>query len=540
MTWKRLTVLAAVAAISFASGGWLLQRRSGDAAAVYRQARLFDDVVAHLADYYVDSLSERELYRMAIEGMLGEIGDPYSVFMEREEYDQLNESTTGNYGGLGIQIDVRDGWITVVAPLPDTPAERAGIQSGDRIIELDGGSTRDWNIEKAVQELRGKPGTVANLTIARIGVSEPIEVPVERAEIHVRSVQATMMLDDRVGYVWLNPVSASSREELEAEIERLRASGLRALVLDLRDNPGGLLDQGVDVADMFLDSGEEIVAVRGRAPGMSQTFRDRRRQQWPDLPIVVLVNDYTASAAEIIAGALQDHDRAMIVGTPTFGKGLVQSLFRLTPNEWLKLTTGRWYTPSGRSIQAPRASGGDPLVARRAAGQPSPDPESGAAAAPVVERADTFRTAAGRPVSGGGGIVPDTIVRPDTLTDGEREFVRRIGAGMPVYYDVITSYAIELAEQGLVAPDFETTPATLREVLVRMRARGIEMDEATFMAAQRWVGQRLAHQALRYGHGRQAEFRRRLQDDAQAQAAIRLLDGVRSPRELLGLGPGQR
>jgi len=519
MKTTRAFVLMAVAAVSFASGGWLLQHQAGGAS-VYRRASVFNDVLAHVADYYVDSLSEADLYGLAIDGLLKELGDPYSVFLEKSDYDRLSESTTGNYGGLGIQIDVRDGIITVVSPLPDTPAERAGVQPGDRIIELDGSSTRDWSVDRAVDELRGEPGTSITITITRIGVSEPIKLQIERAEIHVRSVQVAMLANDGVGYVWLTHVSAESRDELHDELERLQRDGMTSLVLDLRDNAGGLLDQGVDVTDLFLDAGREIVSVRGRMPSISQTYRDRHPQTWPDLPIVVLVNGYSASAAEIIAGALQDQDRAVLVGTPTFGKGLVQSVFKLGGDEWLKLTTARWYTPSGRTIQRQRGPDGEMLAEAS---------DSSHAAA------DTFHTAAGRVVIGGGGIVPDSVVPADTLDAAQRAFLEQLGGDLGVYQDVLASYAIELAEQRAVSPSFVATDAIRDEVYARLTSRGAQIDRRVFLAAAPWVMRNLTYQAVRYAHGREAEFRRRMQDDVQVQAAIRLAASARSPEQLLEL-----
>src|SRR5439155_1122256 len=294
MKLRNVVIVTAAVGLALATGGWLLQRETEPTGSVYQQARLFEDVLAHVADFYVDSIEERRLYQMAIDGMLDQLHDPYSVFLKRDDFRALNEATTGNYGGLGIQIDVRDGWITVVGPL------------------------------------------AFKLT---------------RATIHIRSVQVSMMLDDRVGYVLLTPVSETSAQELTDAVNGLVQKGMKSLVLDLRGNPGGLLDQGVAVSELFLDPGQEVVETRGRAPTTSKTYRDAKPQPWPNLPVVVLTNGGTASAAEIITGALQDHDRAVVVGTPTFGKGLVQSLWQLTPETALKLTTARWFTPSGRTIQ---------------------------------------------------------------------------------------------------------------------------------------------------------------------------------------------
>ena len=321
---------------------------------MYQQARLFDDVLGHVSAYYVDSIGETDLYQKATRGMLEQLKDPYSVLLTGDDYKALTEQTSGNYAGLGIQIDVRDGWITVVAPLPETPAERAGVETGDQIIEVDGKSTEGWKNDEAVKALRGAAGSKITITVRRSGIPDPIKYTLTRAQIHIRSVPPGTMFDGGVGYISLNPVSETSAEELRQEIAAMKKKGMKSMILDLRQNPGGLLDQGVEVSDLFLDTKQEIVSTRGRARGSTKEFFDEARQTWPDLPIVVLVNDGTASAAEIIAGALQDHDRAVVVGSPTFGKGLVQTLFPLGEGVALKLTTARWYTPSGRTIQRSR------------------------------------------------------------------------------------------------------------------------------------------------------------------------------------------
>ena len=415
---QRWGVIVVVSLISFLSGGWLLQRGTAAGGNVYQQARLFDDVLGHVSAYYVDSLGETDLYEKATEGMLEQLKDPYSVLLTGDDYKALTEQTSGNYAGLGIQIDVRDGWITVVAPLPETPAERAGIQTGDRIIEVDGKSTEGWKNDVAVKALRGAAGSKVTITIRRSGIPEPIKYPLTRAQIHIRSVPAGTMFDAGAGYISMNPVSETSAGELRQEITSLKKKGMKSLILDLRYNPGGLLDQGVEVSDLFLDAQQEIVSTRGRARGSTKQFFDDARQAWPELPIVVLVNEGTASAAEIIAGALQDHDRAVVVGTPTFGKGLVQTLFPLGEGVALKLTTARWYTPSGRTIQRTADSEEEQMAqaALEASDTMPGEPEVSASDSAIKAR-PVYRTGAGRIVRGGGGIVPDIVIRSDTLTE---------------------------------------------------------------------------------------------------------------------------
>jgi carboxyl-terminal processing protease len=535
---QRWGLIGLVAVISFLSGGWLLQRGVASDGNVYQQARLFDDVLSHVNSYFVDSLGETDLYQKATRGMLEQLMDPYSVLLMGDDYKALTEQTSGNYAGLGIQIDVRDGWITVVAPLPETPAERAGIATGDQIVEVDGKSTEGWKNDEAVKALRGEAGTKIAITIRRAGIPEPIKFRLTRAQIHMRSVSPGTLFNGGVGYISLNPVSETSAEELRQEITSLKSKGMKSLIMDLRGNPGGLLDQGVKVADLFLDSRQEIVSTRGRARGSTKEFLDEARQVWPDLPIVILVNDGTASAAEIIAGALQDHDRAVVVGSPTFGKGLVQTLFPLGEGVALKLTTARWFTPSGRTIQ--RIVKDEEDQATQAAMAVVSDTILGA---PDEENSDSalkerpiFRTDAGRIVRGGGGIVPDLVIRPDTLSDAEREFAKSLGNGLPQYRDALTSIALEAKRNhGITSESFKVTREMRQEVYRRLKARNVSINQSVFDGAGELVDEQLALEITRYVFGRPAEFRRRAAQDVQMQTAMGLLRKAQTPKQLLSL-----
>jgi carboxyl-terminal processing protease len=534
---QRWGVIVTVSVISFLSGGWLLQRGTAAGGNVYQQARLFDDVLGHVSAYYVDSLGETDLYQKATEGMLEQLKDPYSVLLTGEDYKALTIQTSGNYAGLGIQIDTRGGWITVIAPLPGTPAERAGVQTGDKIIQVEGRSTEGWTSDQALKALRGDAGTRVNLLIQRGGIAEPIKFALTRAQIHIRSVPPGTLFDGGIGYISLNTVSETSAAELRREIADQRAKGMKSLLLDLRQNPGGLLDQGVEVSDLFLDTKQEIVSTRGRARGSTKQFVDEARQSWPDLPIVVLVNEGSASAAEIIAGALQDHDRAVVVGTPTFGKGLVQTLFPLGEGVALKLTTARWFTPSGRTIQREADSEEEQLAqAVVEAGDTAAAQHDPASSDSALKARPIFRTDGGRIVRGGGGIVPDIVVRGDTLTTTERAFGNSLGGKWSTYRDVLNTLALQAKEKKTISSEeFQVTPAMRREVYEQLKTKGVTVDSTIFKGASRLIDLQLGSEITRYVFGTAAEFRRNARNDQQLQSAIALLRKADTPKGLLGL-----
>jgi carboxyl-terminal processing protease len=515
----RWSALVAVAALSFFLGGWLVGRGVSNSA--LRGARLFDDVMARVSDAYVDSLPPAELYERAADGLLKSLDDPYTVLMRGADYADLRENTSGNFSGIGIQIDVRDGWITVVAPLPDTPADRAGIRTGDQVVEVDGGSTQGWNGDQALHHLRGTAGTKVKVGVRRPGQSTTVTYELTRAEIHVRSVTPGVLLEGRVGYLGLNPVADSSAYELEHAVDSLVRAGATSLVLDLRNNPGGLLTEGIMISDLFLDQGQTVLSTRGRAPGTTQSFADEATQRWPNLPIVVLVNEGTASAAEIIAGALQDHDRAVLLGAPTYGKGLVQSVYELGDSTALKITTSRWYTPSGRLIQKPHAV--DSVLSDTSRVKPD---------------TTTHRTDAGRRVRGGGGIAPDLAVEDGTLGAGARALALALGSHFGDFRDVTTAYALEAREKRLVTSEgFVVTEEMRRTIRTRLAARGVRVEDAVWTGGRPLVDQWLASDLARYVFGREAELRRRRAGDPQLQAAVALVRRATTPKSLLALLP---
>ncbi|SFM81896.1 S41 family peptidase [Thermodesulforhabdus norvegica] len=325
------------------------QRSSEDD--IFSQLKLFTDVMDLVQEQYVEEVEPSRLIQGAIKGMLQEL-DPHSAFMTPDEYRELQVETTGEFGGIGIEITIRDGILTVVAPLEGTPADKAGIQPNDQIIRIDGEPTKDMSLMEAVKRLRGKEGTKVTITILREGVARPFDVELVRDIIRVRSIKY-VTLEPGFGYVRITSFQSDTSSELEKALEKLEEENkpLKGLILDLRNNPGGLLDQAVRVSDEFLDEGL-IVYTKGRHSQQTMRFEAHKNGRPHKYPIVVLVNGGSASASEIVAGALQDHKRAIIVGEPTFGKGSVQTVIPLKDGSAVRLTTALYYTPKGRLIQA--------------------------------------------------------------------------------------------------------------------------------------------------------------------------------------------
>jgi carboxyl-terminal processing protease len=511
---------AAVLSSALVSGGWLVERGLAGSGAPGggERARLLQEVIQHVARDYVDTLSDSTLYMRAAEGLVAELHDPHSVYLSPKLLASLSERTSGRYAGVGAQIDVRDGWMTVISPLPGGPARDAGIQTGDRITEVDGKPMRGLTIEEAQKVLRGAPSSVVRLTIERPAVAAPLKFAITRREIRVGSVQHATMLRDGVGYVALTIFSEASASDLRRAIDSLRSVGMRSLVFDLRGDPGGLLDQGVGVADLFLNPGQRIVSMRGRTPDITRSFDDRAPQPWPELPVAVLVDTNTASAAEIVAGALQDHDRAVVLGAPTYGKGSAQNVFRVADGGAVKLTTALWYTPSGRSINRKH---------------PAPDDDNADTTA-TKRTPPTYKTDAGRTVLGGGGINPDVLLPVTSPSSADSIFQWALGKQIPQFRDALTDYALSLAgKHAIASPDFTVTPERRPELLRRMRARGIAIDDAAYDASSSLINRLLGYEIARYVFGEQAESARRLRDDATVAAAVKFVSGATTQQELL-------
>ena len=507
-------------------GGWYAGRPTKMPAATATTPRapvqgrhLFDQVMMAVTQRYVDSIPANVLYEKAVTGMLDELGDPYTTFLPPDRLKALGEQISGVYGGIGLNVNKRDGIITVIEPFPSSPAYKAGVQMGDRLVAIDDVSTERMLPEEVGKFARGTPGTKVSLTLERAGIPKPFKITVVRDSVHRPAVARSLMMANDIAYVDINVFGTRTGEELQAAVDSLVKVGAKGLIIDLRGDPGGLLEQGVSVAELFLDPGQGIVELRSRPGALADNYSDREAQRWPNLAISVLMDHGSASASEIVAGALQDHDRAIVVGTNSFGKGSAQTVFSLSNGGGVRLTTARWYTPSGRSISRP-------LPSELEIDENNPR-------APRDTTRPVFKTDAGRKVLGGGGIIPDVIAADSVAPQALQALTRAMGAKVADLRDAIASEALAIKRSGkLAAPGSAVTPEMLNGLYENLVQRKAAPPRALFDGAAEWIARSLGYEMTRVVFGVEAEFLRRAQDDVALQKAAELLRGARTPREV--------
>ena len=483
----RVTHLAALGAVMLplVIGAFVYQQHETVAS-----AQLLDEVLRITSSRYVDSVGSNDLYEKAAKGLVKELNDPYSVLFTKKEFDQFSQQTGGKYGGIGMEIAPTNGFVTVQRVFPHTPASAGGVMEGDRILQVDTANARGWTT----------------------------------TQVHIPAVPYTLVFGN-VGYIPLQQFNETATQEVDDAIAAVTKAGATRLVFDMRGNPGGFLDQAISTSNLFLPQNQSILSVRGRT-GEVQAYSATDAPRQPKIPMVILLDGHTASASEIVAGALQDHDRALIMGTTSFGKGLVQSLFKLDGGYALKMTTAKWYTPSGRSIQKERK-----LLPDGEFVEVMPDSletDSARRARPQ------YKSDAGRIVYGGGGITPDIIVKADTLSTPEQKLLQSLAPKSQIFAQELQDYSSEM--KGKVQLGFAVTPQMRNAFIARLRAKGVSVD-STLVAAgagtelDRLIGVRITSMAF----GDSATKRKYLDDDNQLQRAIAALKGVQTTHGLFAL-----
>ncbi len=383
-----------------------------------------NDVLSYTEKYYVEEVDTPKLVEAAIEGIMGEL-DPHSFYISADDFTSIEESFRGDFEGIGIEFQVVNDTLTVVSPITGGPSEALGILPGDRILKIEGEDCIGITNEEVRQKLRGEAGTKVNISIHRTGVSGLVEYEIIRDKIPIYSVDVNLMLDDNTGYVSVSRFSETTYDELTAALKELKQNGMKQLVLDLRGNPGGYLSQAVDIADLFIDGEKKIVYTKGRREDTNDEYFASLPSAYEKMPLIILINHGSASASEIVSGAVQDWDRGLIVGETSFGKGLVQRQFALSDNSAIRLTISEYYTPSGRLIQRDFKDKKNPeeyyteVFDSLAEGDNTDH---------LVEKDSTkelFKTEGGRIVYGGGGITPDFIFKAESLSEYTRELLRK-------------------------------------------------------------------------------------------------------------------
>jgi carboxyl-terminal processing protease len=519
---RRRTAIIALALLPAVAGGFIVQDRASSDG-----ARLLDQVFTLISSRYVDTVGQAALYEKAARGMVKELNDPYSELFSPKELASFSQQTNGKYAGIGMQIQDLQGAITVSTVFPHTPAEQGGVREGDQIIYVDSLSTHGWSTQKVSDYLIGEPGTKVKVKFNRPGVTEPIAIDFTRQVIHIPAVPYAIVLDNRIGYVPVQRFNETSADEVQTAVNQLQREGAKGIILDFRGNPGGILEQSIAMSNLFLRGGQEIVSVRSRASA-PQSFGTTGSPLFPSIPLTVLTDGGTASASEIVSGALQDHDRALVVGSTSFGKGLVQTLFPLDGGYALKITTAKWYTPSGRSIQRERKFENGRFVDEK--------PDSAETEAKKKAR-PAYRSDAGRIVYGGGGITPDVLVRDDTLTTAEQNFTKTIAPKSQDFFVVLSDYTLELSHNA--NRSFTVQPQWRDEFYRRLTAKGVQVSRAQYDSASRYVNRLLEQRVARLVGGDSTAKRRDLPFDFPLQKALDLMEKGSTQKDLFTLAAAQ-
>jgi len=505
-------------------GGWALGL--GQVKGEDQRLRMIDEVLGKVRTQYVEELPDSVLAQRLLNGFFNEL-DPYSQYLDRAEFTNLRIGTSGTYHGLGIVISLRDGFLTVISPMEGTPAYRMGIMAGDRIIEIDGASTEGFSLNDAVERMRGPKGSKVKLTIARGRDFRRIEYEVTRDKIELKSVPYSFVGADGVAYIRLSQFAEETTHDLSKAMADAHKAGARGLIIDLRSNPGGLLTQAVEVSEQFVPQGKLIVETRGRQRSQNRGFSSRARTVFDEMPLIVLVNEGSASASEIVAGAIQDWDLGLIAGQTTFGKGSVQTVIDLSDGSAIKLTTAKYYTPSGRCIHREERRP-DPTVTAGVDGTGKEHHQ---------DQRDLHHTAMGREVFGGGGITPDITLEeaemPEVVVDHERR---------GLYYEFTTDFLKRHPNRAAGAP---LTDAEFGEFVTFAHERQSDepsqkFDDADLTAARPDIERGIRREIARRSDSDLAAWKIVLEGDRQYQEAKKLFDQAKTLRELFQLADSRR
>ena len=509
--------------------GTQLNLISGDN--IYDQLGKFKDVLSYTQKYYVDEVDTQKLVESAISGMLKTL-DPHSVYIPPKQLEKVQEDFKGSFEGIGIEFNVLHDTLTVVSPIFDGPSEKVGILAGDKIIAIDGVSCIKISNEDVQKKLRGQKGTQVKVAILRAGVKDQLAFTIVRDKIPLYSVDTSFLIDDGIGYISVNRFAQNTHQEFVDALRALKAKGMKKLVLDLRQNPGGYLDQAYRMSNQFLKQGFMVVNTKGRRPEFDETLTAKGSGEFQNVPLIVLISNSSASASEIVAGAIQDHDRGLIVGETSFGKGLVQRQFDLADGSAFRLTTARYYTPSGRLIQRAYRSGeSEEDYYKEAYSRDESDSVNimhtaeGSKTAKGDSLRPQFKTDGGRTVYGGGGITPDYIVKAGRLTEYAAKLRPRVFEFTSGFMDqngpaLRNKYPKNAVDQFIT--NYQISDDMLQSFIDHGTKNKVEFNKEQFEKDKKWIAFLLKSQIARTLFGNEGYFKSFLEVDNQFQKAITL------------------
>ncbi len=482
---------------------------------LFQKLEIFNEVLFKLRENYVDELDLDAIFESAIEGMLDET-DPHTVFFQPDEFEKFTTNTKGEFGGLGISIDKRGRYITVVAPIEGTPAFRMGILAGDKIVKVDGESIVGIETDESIKLMRGEPGTKVLISIKRPGIEEELEFEIIRDIIKIDSIPYAFKLDNGIGYIRIRQFNSNTTIELQENLNELESQGIRGLLIDLRYNPGGLLREAINTVNEFIGKDKLVVFTKGRSKGTNREYFTNYNTTSSGYPVVVLINGGSASASEIFAGSMQDWDRGLVVGETSFGKGSVQRLFPLSKGNGIKITTAKYYIHSGRCIHKDI---NDKLLTdeRLQNGELSSEEiKEMQEKAEEKSKEEIYYTESGRIVYGGGGITPDIEIEQSRLTNLEIEMRRK---------NLFFNYSVEYMQKHQnITPDFQVSKAVIEDFLDYAQEHEISYEQTELDSAYTWIKNQLSSNIIGRKFGEAERYRIALKEDSQLQKALDIFD----------------
>ena len=491
---------------------------------LYKKLKLFNEVLFKLQENYVDDLDIDELMESAIEGMLKET-DPHTTYFTPDEFDRFSTDTKGEFGGLGISIDKKGDYITVVSPIEGTPAYRMGIMAGDKISKVDGKNIVGMKTDESIKLMRGEPGTKVTITILRPGVKGELDFEIIRDIIKVKSIPYAFKLDNGVGYIRIRQFNANTTKELRAALDNLEAEGIRGLLIDLRFNPGGLLNEAINTVNEFIGKNKLVVFTKGRTKQTNMDYYTKYNRIRSGYPVIVLINAGSASASEIFAGSLQDWDKGLVVGKTSFGKGSVQRLFPLSDGNGIKVTTAKYYINSGRCIhkdlndkllQDERVQNGDITREEIEEMEKKADEES---------HKNIYYTSKGRKVYGGGGINPDIEIEQSRLTNLGVELRRK-----NAFFNFSVNYMIDHEDE--ITNNFRIGDKLFKEFLQFAKKEGIEFEQSEVDSTYSWIENQLNSNIIGRKFGDIEQYKIAIHEDTQLQETFKIFDKYKTLEEM--------